>query len=595
MNSKIYWIWLQRCLGVSYGQLGRALKVFGSINGLYNANPGDYSDSGLFTAGCIKKLSDKDLGYAEDVFYKCELLGIDVVPFGDSRYPRRLADISTPPVVLYKKGKLPEEYSVFDAVVGTRNPDESGKALAYNLGYDLARSGHIVVSGGALGVDIFSHRGALDAGGRTMCVIACGIDRYRSAYQDIILDRIPEKGTLVSEYPPGYPQTKAGFPIRDRIISGLADAVTVVQAGTGSGALITVKTAYDQGRKIFAFPGSCGYPHALGTNMMIKYGFSAVLSYMDILNWHDKQRLDPDEPEALNPPMTREMKNKLSARDPDVRPYQKPGRMLQSPYGYAGDLAAEDDFYREQRNPSGRTKNAPAAPVPDTSPEISLSGIIPDDQILSDETEGASLRSEREKELEYLHDLKKRAEKGEREPPDSPLRKKGYDRDTERYKRLMEIERLSKKLNVSFGLYQIPKERFLGIFQPDYYDKYMKGHISGDDIQEKSEPEPYSGKKKETYIIKSRRRFRKKAASPEDTTDNAGEMRKKLDISEKNPINQLTKNAVSVYDTISDEPLGADQIKLLTGLDIGSVLSSLTELQIEGLVTKLPGSRYVRK
>lgn len=589
MNSKIYWIWLQRCLGVSFGQLGRALKVFGSINGLYNANPGDYSGSGLFTPGCVKKLSDKDLDYAEDVFYKCELLGIDVIPFSDSRYPRRLASISAPPVVLYAKGKLPEENSVFDAVVGTRNPDESGKALAYNMGCDLARSGHIVVSGGALGVDIFSHRGALDAGGKTICVIACGIDRYRSSYQDIILERIPERGAVVSEYPPGYPQTKAGFPIRDRIISGLADAVTVVQAGTGSGALITVKTAYEQGRKVFAFPGSCSYPHALGTNMMIKYGFSAVLSYRDILNWHDKQRLDPDEPEELNPPLTREMKRKLSTRDPDIRPYQKPGRMLLVPYGYAGDLAAEDDFYREQRLSSGKEK-APAKPAGTVS---GFSGTIPDDQILSDETAGTSLRSERERELEYLHDLKRRAEKGEREPLDSPLRKKGYDRDTERYKRLMEIERLSKKLNVSFGLYQIPKERFLGIFQPDYYEKYMKGHISGDENQELPETGTVPGKKKETYTVKSRRR--KKTASPEDTTDNAGEMRKKLDISEKNPINQLTKNAVSVYDTISDEPVGADQIKLLTGLDIGSVLSSLTELQIEGFVTKLPGGRYVRK
>jgi DNA processing protein len=205
----------------------------------------------------------------------------------DADYPERLLHIpSSPPVLFYRSTlskplALLEEPSV--AVIGTRQPSPYGEEVATRISRDLTLSGVLVVSGLALGIDTCAHAGALDAGGATVAVLANGIDGVYPRENGKLADRIVAHGVLLSEMPPGTPPKANFFPARNRIISGLCDATAVIEAAARSGTMITAGCALDQGRDVFAVPGSIFNERSDGTNQLIKEGAYVLTGVEDIL------------------------------------------------------------------------------------------------------------------------------------------------------------------------------------------------------------------------------------------------------------------------------------------------------------------------
>lgn len=206
-----------------------------------------------------------------------------VITFSDARYPELLRQIADAPPVLFVRGKaeLLARHQV--AVVGTRKPTPDGVADAYRLAADLVRAGVVVTSGLALGIDASAHAGALDAGGATIAVLGCGVDRAYPRRNEALADRIAFHGTLVSEFGPGTPPLAEHFPRRNRLISGLALGTLVVEAAMRSGSLITAGLAAAQGREVFALPGSIRNPMTQGCHHLIRQGAKLVIDVRDIL------------------------------------------------------------------------------------------------------------------------------------------------------------------------------------------------------------------------------------------------------------------------------------------------------------------------
>jgi len=214
---------------------------------------------------------------------RIEELGIEVISFKDPRYPVNLKNIFDPPFLLYVRGTLEKEDSDALAIVGTRRATVYGKLTARRLARDLAREGVTVVSGMARGIDTEAHRGALEAGGRTMAVLGCGIDIVYPPENRGLMEEIIKKGAVISEFSLGEEPEAPHFPQRNRIISGLSKGVLVVEAPLKSGALITANFALDQGRDVFAVPGHINNPNSHGTNGLIKEGAKLVESMEDVL------------------------------------------------------------------------------------------------------------------------------------------------------------------------------------------------------------------------------------------------------------------------------------------------------------------------
>ncbi len=201
----------------------------------------------------------------------------------DSRYPDLLQLIDDPPEELWYEGDLSLLSGPCVAVVGSRKASEYGIRMAEAIGRSLGNGGVTVVSGMAYGVDIAAHQGALGTRGSTIAVLGSGIDMERSRYKGGIFSDIRSRGLVLSEYPPGYPASKHTFPRRNRIISGIAAAVCVVEAGIGSGSLITAELANEQGRCVYAVPGNIDSETSLGVNKLIRDGAVPVITVGDIL------------------------------------------------------------------------------------------------------------------------------------------------------------------------------------------------------------------------------------------------------------------------------------------------------------------------
>lgn len=201
---------------------------------------------------------------------------------GDGHYPDRLAHTPDRPAELRVRGTLSERRRV--AVVGSRRPDAYGEEMARALAAGLARAGVSVVSGGALGVDAIAHRAALDCGGHTEAVLGTGVDVLYPASNRALLERVLEEGgAILSELPDGTPGYPANFPRRNRIVSGLSEAVVVVQAGERSGALITADWARTQGVPVFAVPGDVREPLSAGPLGLLRRGARVAASADDVL------------------------------------------------------------------------------------------------------------------------------------------------------------------------------------------------------------------------------------------------------------------------------------------------------------------------
>ena len=197
-------------------------------------------------------------------------------------YPDLLREISSPPSPLFIKGKLPTDVATV-AIVGSRKPTEYGLQVTYQLAYELARAGVVIVSGLAFGIDKIAHEAALEAGGITIAVLPGGLDQVYPRAHHSLANLILERGALVSEYPVSSEAFKQNFIARNRIIAGLSLAVVVTEAAAGSGALFTANFALESNRQVLAVPGNITSPLSAGTNNLIKSGAVPVTSSSDVL------------------------------------------------------------------------------------------------------------------------------------------------------------------------------------------------------------------------------------------------------------------------------------------------------------------------
>lgn len=208
---------------------------------------------------------------------------MDRILLGNSDYPPLLAEISDPPQCIWTRGDPGALHRLAVAVIGARTASQQGLVAARDIAADLARSGIVVVSGLARGVDSAAHRGALDGGGTTIAVLGTGIDVVYPAENRELSDAIAARGLLISEFPPGSAPEDWHFPRRNRIISGLSKAVVVVEAREKSGSLITARLAADQGRDVMAVPGTVVGGINRGANALLRDGAKLVESAVDIL------------------------------------------------------------------------------------------------------------------------------------------------------------------------------------------------------------------------------------------------------------------------------------------------------------------------
>lgn len=238
--------------------------------------------------GVGPKLADTILSAAAQVdvdglLNECQRLKIDIVTQAADRYPQRLLELCDAPPVLFMRGTFVPEDELAVAIVGTRHPTTYGRSQTEILAGGLARAGVTVVSGLARGIDGMAHRGAMDAGGRTLAVLGGGMGSIYPPEHDGLADAVSAQGCLISEQPP-WAKPRAGmFPQRNRLISGLSLGVCVIEAADRSGALITARLASEQGRDCFALPGPVNSRMSRGTNQLIRDGVTLIQSVDDIL------------------------------------------------------------------------------------------------------------------------------------------------------------------------------------------------------------------------------------------------------------------------------------------------------------------------
>jgi DNA processing protein len=261
-----------------------AYERFGSAAGILAAPAEELTALRGFGPALAQAVRGLDAGRAgAEEERRARALGIAILTTDDEDYPERLRQIPDPPRVLYRLGSLSPQDDAGIAVVGARACTSYGRTVAERLGGDLAAAGVVVISGLARGIDGCAHRGALAAGGRTVAVLGTGLDRVYPPEHRRLATAIAGSGALLSEFPLGAEPEPWHFPLRNRVISGLARAVVVVEAAARSGALGTADMALEQGREVFAIPGPVTAPTSAGTNRLIRQGAGLVTGARDVL------------------------------------------------------------------------------------------------------------------------------------------------------------------------------------------------------------------------------------------------------------------------------------------------------------------------
>ncbi len=283
----ISWLTLQAINGVGDRTLLKLTHAFGSPHAVLGATRDD-----LICAGCSPELAESVRQGPESSIRQqidrqvkiVERLKIQTVTLFDRFYPARLKTIPDPPPLLYVSGSFSPKDEVAVAIVGGRRATSPGKLITEEIAKDLAGCGVTIVSGLARGIDAAAHRGALAGKGRTIAVLGCGIDRTYPSEHHALRRSIESHGAVISELPIGAAPQSHHFPRRNRIISGLSLGVLVGEAATDSGSLITAKLALEQGREVFAVPGSVREEACRGSNRLIKEGAKLIEGAQDILD-----------------------------------------------------------------------------------------------------------------------------------------------------------------------------------------------------------------------------------------------------------------------------------------------------------------------
>jgi DNA processing protein len=293
-EEELDWLALRLVPGLGARTAGKLLTRFRTPRAVLRASRTELEANGI--AGSVAQSIASGCSFDDAALQQEKLLqaGAHLVTMSDPRYPERLKEIFDPPIVLFARGRVELLNSLNLGIVGTRRPTPYGLAVTERLSSDLARAGLTVVSGMARGVDTAAHRGALGAAGNTIAVLGCGVDLvYPSENRRLAAD-IAAKGLIISEFPMGAPAYPQNFPIRNRIISGLSLGVLITEGAQYSGSSITARLALDQGREVFAVPGSIISKMSWGPNLLIKQGAKLVQDWNDVV-----VELPPDERRML--------------------------------------------------------------------------------------------------------------------------------------------------------------------------------------------------------------------------------------------------------------------------------------------------------
>lgn len=290
-------------------RIKKLIRHFGAPEKAWRATRQDF----LAIEGLTKKLQEKILQerqkvHPEEAWEAVLRRGYSFVTLEEQHYPPLLREIYDPPPLLYYSGDIEVLSGYCLAIVGSRRHTLYGREIADMFAAGLSRYGITVVSGMARGIDTWAHRGTLQAGGKTAAVLGCGLDICYPPENKRIKQKIEDSGVVISEFPPHYKPLPQNFPRRNRLISGLSRGTLVVEAGERSGALITADFALEQGREVFAVPGSIVSPYSRGCHKLIKEGARLVETVEDImeeLGWatsaHNSAVCSPQQKPDFNP------------------------------------------------------------------------------------------------------------------------------------------------------------------------------------------------------------------------------------------------------------------------------------------------------
>ena len=279
-----YWLWLTTLPGLGLKEQTQLLRQFETAEEIYFADGRTLSLAEGLSQETLTVLENKSTGEAERILNYCYTQNIRIITMQDAEYPNRLRAIDQPPPVLYCRGRmLPFDTEPVIAVVGTRGASAYGLRSAKRLGYQIGRCGGTVISGMAKGIDAAAMEGALSADAPVAGVLGCGVDVVYPRENASLFRDVARWGCLLSEYPPGTPPLGRNFPVRNRLLSALALGTLVVEAPAHSGALITASHALEQGRDVYAVPGSIDSPSSEGTNQLIRDGAMLVTSGWDVM------------------------------------------------------------------------------------------------------------------------------------------------------------------------------------------------------------------------------------------------------------------------------------------------------------------------
>ena len=280
----LYWLWLSLACRPGSALPSTLLKFFGSPQRIYHATAEELEEVDVPFYGHEKDLLDKSLDRAKEILSWCRKEKVGIITPEDYFYPESFRVLQNKPIVLYYLGNFCDFENRFTVgVVGTRNPSAYGIHAAKRISYDLCRAGAVIVSGLAAGIDAAAHKAALYNESFTVGIIGCGIDKVYPKENKELYEQIIKHGLVMTEYPPGTAPMGKNFPVRNRLISALSDAVCVIEGSEQSGSLITAEEAMKQGKGLYAVPGSIFARESAGSNFLLKIGAKPCLWAYDLV------------------------------------------------------------------------------------------------------------------------------------------------------------------------------------------------------------------------------------------------------------------------------------------------------------------------
>lgn len=284
-ETRLIWLGLSLAPRIGPRRLKQLLPAFsGDVRAVWAASAAELASAGLDERSAAEFTAFRPKARLDEHARKVQAAGARIITWDDSDYPPLLSRLDDPPIVLFVRGTLLADDELALAIVGTRKASAYGRDVAGHFARKLTEHGVTIISGLAHGIDAASHRAALDAGGRTLAVLGSGLDVVYPYDHKSLAEDVCAQGALISEFPMGAQPDRFNFPRRNRIISGLSLGVLVVEASEKSGALITATLAAEQGKDVFAVPGSIFSDASSGVNRLIQDGAKPVMNVNDILD-----------------------------------------------------------------------------------------------------------------------------------------------------------------------------------------------------------------------------------------------------------------------------------------------------------------------